>query len=242
MEIYIAADKQEGGAIAFDCLSHEITENGAETLGLATGSTPLSLYEKMVASDLDFSQMTSVNLDEYVGLNSDHPQSYHYFMNEHLFSKKPFKKSYVPDGSKPEKEATESYDAIIAAHPIDVQILGLGQNGHIAFNEPGTSFDSTTHKVSLTENTIQANKRFFADEKDVPREAYSMGIQSIMSAKTIILMAYGEQKSKAVKAMIEGPVTEELPASILQKHDHAIIIVDKAAAALLSDTVSFANK
>lgn len=133
--------------------------------------------------------MTSVNLDEYVGLPEGNPQSYHQFMKDNLFNKKPFKHSYVPDGNAADiEQAAKDYDQIIADNPIDIQILGIGRNGHIGFNEPGSSFDSTTHKVHLTESTIEANKRFFDDEKDVPRYAISMGIGSIMKGKQIILM------------------------------------------------------
>lgn len=242
MKLYFAKDKEDGGKIAFDLLHQEVEKNGVTTLGLATGSTPLSLYDNMIESDMDFSEMISINLDEYVGLDANHPQSYHYFMDENLFSKKPFKKSYVIDGTKDEKEATEAFDEIIEEHPIGLQILGIGNNGHIAFNEPGTSFDSTTHKVELTEDTIQANKRFFDDEKDVPRAAYTMGIKSILSADTIILIAYGEGKAKAIQAAVEGPVIEEVPASVLQNHDNVIFIIDEGAASLLSEDITFKNK
>lgn len=187
----------------------------------------------MVKSDLDFSDMTSVNLDEYVGLSGDDTQSYRYFMNEQLFNKKPFKETFVPNGLADAEVECPHYDEIIATHPVDIQILGIGGNAHIGFNEPGTPFDSTTHKVALTEATIEANKRFFDKAEDVPRFAYSMGIQSIMGAKEIILMAYGENKAEAIKATVEGEITEEVPSSILQKHDNVVLIIDEAAAKLL---------
>ena len=148
---------------------------------------------------------------------------------EQLFNVKPFKKSYIPDGKKGE-EACAEYNQILKEHPIDLQILGLGQNGHIGFNEPGTPFTTPTHKVQLTKSTIEANKRFFDCVEDVPTEAYSMGIDSIMQAKSIILLAYGEKKADAVAKMIQGEITEDLPASILQKHPDVTIIIDEAAA------------
>lgn len=233
MNIIKVTDTQMGGKEAFKLVKNDI-ENGAKVLGLATGSSPITLYNEMTASDLDFSNMTSVNLDEYVGLQPDNEQSYHYFMNEHLFSKKPFKNSYVPDGSNPNAQAaTAAYDKIIEENPIDLQILGIGRNGHIGFNEPGSPFDGKTRKVGLTESTIEANTRFFEDEKDVPRFAYSMGIGSIMKAKKIILLAYGENKADAIAATVDGPVTEDCPASALQNHPDVTIILDDAAASKL---------
>ncbi|MGX7419021.1 glucosamine-6-phosphate deaminase [Carnobacterium gallinarum] len=232
MKIIIVKDSVEGGQKAFEFIQSGM-EKGAKVLGLATGSTPVTLYQEMVKSDLDFSDMTSVNLDEYVGLSGDDTQSYRYFMNEQLFNKKPFKETFVPNGLADAEVECPHYDEIIATHPVDIQILGIGGNAHIGFNEPGTPFDSTTHKVALTEATIEANKRFFDKAEDVPRFAYSMGIQSIMGAKEIILMAYGENKAEAIKATVEGEITEEVPSSILQKHDNVVLIIDEAAAKLL---------
>ncbi|XHB96259.1 glucosamine-6-phosphate deaminase [Lactococcus garvieae] len=220
--------------MGFDLLK-EAMDNGAKTLGLATGSTPVEFYNQIVKSDLDFSDMTSVNLDEYVGLDGSDEQSYRYFMSKHLFNEKPFKENFLPNGKAADLEAeTKAYDQIIAEHPIDFQILGIGQNGHIGFNEPGTSFEETTHVVDLQESTIKANARFFENEEDVPRQAISMGIASIMAAKSIVLMAYGESKAEAIKGMVEGEITEDMPASILQKHADVVVIADEAAAALLS--------
>ncbi len=233
MNVQIVSDKQAGGQAGFHVFE-EALQNGAKVLGLATGSTPVTIYEQLAASDLDFSQLTSVNLDEYVGLNADHPQSYHYFMQDHLFNAKPFAHSYVPDGSNLDAaQATQDYDAIIAANPIDLQLLGLGKNGHIGFNEPGTDPESTTHKVALTESTIEANARFFDHADDVPRYAYSMGIGSILQAKQILIVAYGEAKAAAVAAMIQGPVTPDVPASYLQTHPNVTVILDEAAASQL---------
>ncbi|KRK81044.1 glucosamine-6-phosphate deaminase [Companilactobacillus nodensis] len=233
MNIIKVKDQDLGGKEAFNIIATAI-KNGAKVLGLATGSSPITMYNEMTNSDIDFSNMTSVNLDEYVGLKADNDQSYHYFMNEHLFSKKPFKNSYVPDGSNPDAAAaTSEYDKIIADNPIDVQVLGIGRNGHIGFNEPGSPLDGKTSKVALTESTIEANKRFFDDEKDVPRYAYSMGIGSIMKAKKIILVAYGENKADAIAKTVNGPVTEDVPASALQNHPDVTLILDDAAASKL---------
>lgn len=230
MEIIHVENDLEGGKIAFEILKKEI-EDGAEVLGLATGSTPETLYQEIIQSDLDLTHMTSINLDEYIGLDKEDTQSYQYFMNEKLFNKKPFKNNYLPNGKAEnlEKEC-ERYDAILAEHPIDVQILGIGQNAHIGFNEPGTDFNTTTHVVDLTESTINANKRNFESVEHVPTQAVSMGIGSIMQSKKIILMAYGEDKAEAIKIMIENEITEDVPASILQNHDNVTVIIDKAAA------------
>lgn len=233
MRIIRVQNQIEGGQVAFSLLKDEMAK-GAKTLGLATGSTPLAFYDEIRKSDLDFSDMTSVNLDEYVGLAADNDQSYHYFMQENLFRAKSFKESFLPNGLASDlQEETRRYDQVIAEHPIDFQILGIGHNGHIGFNEPGTSFDVTTHVVNLAEDTIKANSRFFDSTDDVPKQAISMGIQSIMQSKMIVLMAYGQGKADAIKQMIEGPVTEDLPASVLQKHPNVVVIVDEAAASAL---------
>ena len=230
MKVIVSKDNIEGGTKAFEIIK-EGMENGAKVLGLATGSSPISLYSDMCDSDLDFSEMTSINLDEYYGLSPENPQSYHYFMQKHLFDQKPFKKTYIPNGlAKNIDEEVEKYNKIIQENPIDIQILGIGHNGHIAFNEPGTPFGSLTHKVDLTESTIKANSRFFNNEKEVPRQAICMGLRSIMQAKKIVLLAYGPSKQDALKALIEGPVTEKVPASILQDHPDVTIICDEIAA------------
>lgn len=235
MKVIVVKDKVIGGAKAFELFNDGI-KNGAKVLGLATGSSPLTLYSNMVNSGLNFENMISINLDEYVGLTPDNDQSYHYFMQKNLFDKKPFKHSYVPDGTTNDVAAAcKEYDEIIKKNPIDIQLLGIGRNGHIAFNEPGTSFDSTTHEVKLTENTIKANSRFFDKIDDVPKSAICMGIANIMSAKKIVLLAFGEKKADAIKKTVEGPITEDVPASVLQKHPDVTIICDEAAAAELSD-------
>lgn len=233
MQIIRVANAEEGGKKAFELIK-EGMNNGAKVLGLATGSTPETLYKEMTASDVDFTEMTSVNLDEYVGLGGEDEQSYRYFMNKHLFDKKPFKETFVPNGKAEDLDAASAeYEKIIDAHPVDIQILGIGQNGHIGFNEPGTPLDSLTHVVELTESTINANKRYFDKVEDVPTRAVSMGIGSIMKGKKMILMAYGEAKAEAIKGMIHGPVTTDMPASALQNHQDVVVIIDDAAASKL---------
>ena len=225
-------DKVEGGKKAFEIIKEEL-EAGLKVIGLPTGSTPETMYEEIRESDLDFSDVIAINLDEYIGLDSEHPQSYHYFMNENLFKAKPFKETYMPNGLGSEEEETKAYDKVIEENPIDLQILGIGSNAHLGFNEPGSSFEGRTAKVKLTEETIEANKRFFESADDVPSHAYSMGLASIMSADKIILLAYGENKADAIAKAINGPVTEEVPASILQKHKDVIFILDEPAASKL---------
>ena len=233
MQIIRVANAEEGGKKAFELIK-EGMNNGAKVLGLATGSTPETLYKEMTASDVDFTEMTSVNLDEYVGLGGEDEQSYRYFMNKHLFDKKPFKETFVPNGKAEDLDAASAeYEKIIDAHPVDIQILGIGQNGHIGFNEPGTPLDSLTHVVELTESTINANKRYFDKVEDVPTRAVSMGIGSIMKGKKMILMAYGEAKAEAIKGMIDGPVTTDMTASALQNHQDVVVIIDDAAASKL---------
>lgn len=233
MRIIKVNNPDVGAQRAFEIYEDALAK-GTQVLGLATGATPIKLYEKFVDSSLDFSDLTAINLDEYVGLTPQDPQSYHYFMQQHLFQYKPFKQTFIPDGASDDiEQAAKAYDDIIAQHPIDLQLLGLGQNGHIGFNEPGTPFNSTTHVVNLTESTIAANARFFDNPAAVPTQAISMGIASVMSAKKILLLAFGEAKAAAVAAMVNGPVTEALPASILQEHADVTIIIDDAAASKL---------
>ena len=197
MNIIEVKDQVEGGKIAFDLLKEKLQE-GAQTLGLATGSSPLEFYKQIRESDLDLSSLTSVNLDEYVGLTGDDPQSYRYFMEKNLFDAKPFKESYLPLGvEETADQEVERYNQILQEHPVDLQILGIGRNGHIGFNEPGTPFDSQTHLVQLDASTIEANSRFFDKIEDVPTQAISMGIANILAAKSIVLFAYGESKAQS---------------------------------------------
>ena len=233
MKIHVVNNQVDGAVLAVDLLREKLA-NGAKVLGLATGSSPLEFYSVLRESDLDFSDVTSVNLDEYVGLGEDSDQSYVHFMKENLFNAKPFKQSFLPNGLANDlTEEIARYNQILADHPVDFQILGIGRNGHIGFNEPGASFDAVTRVVDLAPSTIEANARFFAHSEDVPKQAISMGIANIMAAKTIVLMAYGEEKADAIKAMVEGEATEEVPASILQKHNDVVLIIDQAAASKL---------
>ncbi len=231
MKIELVKDATAGGKKAAEYFL-AAKQRGVKTFGLATGGTPVTTYAALVAGPIDFSDAVSLNLDEYVGLGANDPQSYAAYMQAHLFEKKPFAASYLPNGlaSDPAAECAR-YDQLVAANPIGLQLLGIGENGHIGFNEPETSFTSTTHLVNLTESTIKANARFFEREDQVPRQALSMGIGTIMQAKQIILEAYGEKKAAAIKAMVKGPVTEAVPASVLQRHENVIVIVDPAAAA-----------
>ncbi|HHG6295413.1 TPA: glucosamine-6-phosphate deaminase [Streptococcus suis] len=234
MKIHVVNNQVEGATVALDILREKLN-GGAKVLGLATGSSPLEFYRLIRESDLDFSDVTSVNLDEYVGLGEESDQSYIHFMKENLFNDKPFKQSYLPNGLATDVVAeTEHYNKILAEHPVDFQILGIGRNGHIGFNEPGAPFDGQTHLVELAPSTIEANARFFDNPEDVPKQAISMGIANIMAAKTIVLMAYGQEKADAIKATVEGAVTEDVPASVLQNHDNVILILDQAAASKLT--------
>lgn len=187
--------------------------------------------------DLDFSKVTTINLDEYKGLGPDNDQSYRYFMNTNLFDHVNIDKSrtFVPDGLEPDpQKACAAYNEIIRSHGgIDLQLLGLGRNGHIGFNEPGAAFEKETHCVDLTESTIEANKRFFACEEDVPKQAYTMGIKNIMQAKKILLIAGGEEKAEALRNSLYGPITPSVPASILQLHNDVTVIADEAALSLI---------
>lgn len=232
IEIVVVKDAKEGGKKAFELVKQSL-EDGMKVIGLPTGSTPETMYAELRDSDLDFSDVTAINLDEYIGLPADHEQSYAHFMKEELYNAKPFKETHIPDGLASEEEETTRYNKVIEDNPIDLQILGIGTNAHLGFNEPGSSFDSLTEKVELTEDTIEANKRFFESADEVPRYAYSMGLASIMSADKILLLAYGENKAEAIANAVNGPVTEDVPASILQKHGNVVFIIDEDAASKL---------
>ncbi len=242
MIVVTAKDYDEMSMKAYEAMKKVLTEKPDATLGLATGSTPVGLYKLMIADyeagKISYKDMTSINLDEYVGLPVTHPESYRAFMNRNLFDHIDIKKenTHVPDGLNPDlAAAADAYTAYIAAHPADVQILGIGSNGHIAFNEPGTPFDSHTHVVTLKEGTRKDNARFFDNDIDkVPTHAVTMGLKDIMSAKFIILLASGAGKANAVKEMIKGPVSENCPASILQTHPNVLVVTDEAAAYYLN--------
>lgn len=205
----------------------EAKNNGATTFGLATGGTMEPLYAKICKTDIDFSQCISFNLDEYVGLEATHKQSYAYYMNKHLFNQKPFLASYLPDGLAVDPlMETARYEGLLQQYPLDFQLLGIGQNGHIGFNEPGTSFASLTHLVTLEESTRQANARFFSTIDEVPTQAYTMGIQSIMRAKCILLLAVGEAKREVLERLVASDYTEDVPATALSKHPNVMVLTD----------------
>ena len=241
MQIIKVNDYEALSRKAAAILGAEILHNPEAVLGLATGSTPVKTYQYLISwykdGLLDFSHATTVNLDEYRGLSSDDPQSYRHFMNEKLFHHINIDKNrtFIPDGSEPDaQKACQDYeDTVRTLGYADIQLLGLGNNGHIGFNEPDDSFSSRTQLVKLTDSTIEANKRFFASIDDVPKEAYTMGIGTIMKAKKILLIANGKSKAEAIRKTCLGPVTPRVPASILQFHPDVTIIVDEEAGRLL---------
>ena len=237
MRIYCCENYEDMSRKAANVIAAQMINKPNSVLGLATGSTPIGTYKNLVdryeQGDIDFSDITTVNLDEYKGLSVDHDQSYRYFMNDNLFSKVniDISRTHVPNGMEPDADkACEEYNSIIeSVGGIDLQLLGLGHNGHIGFNEPSDSFDKLTHCVDLTESTIEANKRFFEKVEDVPRQAYTMGIKTIMSAKKVLMVACGEDKADIIAKAFAGPITPEVPASILQLHPDVILVGDKAA-------------
>lgn len=217
----------------------EILKKDNVTLGLATGSSPVGLYKHLVKAYQNgqtFKHVSTVNLDEYVGIERDHSQSYYHFMFEHLFKHVDVKYEniHIPFGQDSSKKMIQDYEEFLSNHPQDLQVLGIGSNGHIGFNEPGTSFDSTVHVIELKKETREDNARFFDSIEDVPSHAITMGIQDIMRAKEIVLIATGEKKAQAVYEMVYGKITEEVPCTILQKHENVIVIVDKEAGKLLN--------
>src|SRR5699024_11188201 len=241
MKIIKVKDYQEMSRLASEQVIDKINNTEEPVLGLATGSTHEGLYQNLIDANhnnlVSLKNVTTCNLDEYIGLASDDPNSYNYFMNEKLFKHIDIEPSntHLPNGKATdiEQECQDYEDLIKKTGIVNLQILGLGVNGHIAFNEPGTSFSSRTQKTELVEETIEANARFFDRKEDVPTHAITMGIESIMESEEIILLASGKNKAKAIKQLVEGEVTEDFPASILQKHPHATIIVDQDAASLL---------
>lgn len=238
MKIIKCKDYEEMSKRAASYIRAIVTLKPNAVLGLATGSTPISTYKQLIecynVGKLDFSEIISINLDEYVGLDDKNDQSYRYFMNENLFNHINIKKenTYVPNGIAKDLEAEcKRYDDIIEKFgPIDLQLLGLGQNGHIGFNEPDNHFSFETHVVSLTENTIMANKRFFNSIDEVPKKAITMGIYPIINAKNVLMVASGKVKADAVEKIVKGNITPECPASILKYHKNFVLIVDEEAA------------
>ena len=245
MRVIVTDSYEEMSMAAAKVVAGQIYLKPDSVLGLATGSTPLMMYGNLVAVHqtigLDSSEVTSFNLDEYIGLTPDNPQSYHYFMQQNFFKDINIRPEniYIPDGMAEDIKAEgHRYDALIEAHGgIDLQILGIGANAHIGFNEPDIKFEATTHRVKLDENTIQANSRFFQTLDEVPRYAISMGIKTIMLAEKVLLLASGKNKAEAVYKAVCGSISPEAPASILQLHRDVVFIIDREAAALLPPEV-----
>ena len=240
MIIYRAKDYKDMSRKAANIISAQVIMKPNCTLGLATGSTPVGIYDQLTEwykkGDLDFSAVHSVNLDEYRGLPKENDQSYYYFMHKNLFDRVNIRSenTNVPNGMEPDAEKEcRRYEKLIAdLGGIDLQLLGLGHNGHIGFNEPGEAFEKETHCVDLQERTIEANKRFFESADEVPRQAYTMGIKTIMQAKKILVAVSGEDKAEIVKKAFFGPVTPTVPASILQMHNDVTVVADEAALSL----------
>lgn len=240
MKVVVVANFDSMSAEVAKIVYGQISKKPHSVLGLATGSSPLGVYKLLVEyhkMGADFSKVTTFNLDEYVGLRPDHPQSYRWYMEENFFSKVNIKKeqTVIPNGVAEDLEAEclRYEDLIKQAGGIDLQLLGIGSNGHIGFNEPGSEFGTITRVVDLAESTIKDNSRFFESIDEVPTQAISMGIKTIMQAKEIILMASGGSKADAIYAAVYGPVTTEVPASVLQLHPAATLVVDQAAASKL---------
>ena len=235
MKIYQTKNYDDLSRVAANLIGAQIIQKPDSVLGLATGSSPIGTYRRLVEGynngDLDFSQIRTVILDEYRGLPRENDQSYYYFMHENLFNHVNIKESHLPDGTNPDSDAEcKRYEAVInSMGGIDLQLLGLGHNGHIGFNEPADNFPKYTHCVDLQESTIEANKRFFESIDDVPRQAYTMGIGTIMNAKRIVIIVSGEDKAEIVNKAFFGPVTPQVPASILQFHPDVCLVADAAA-------------
>ena len=240
MKVIIVENYEEMSAKAAEILTGIVKNNPKAVLGLATGSSPIGTYQNMAKDHKEngtsYKDVVTVNLDEYVGLTADHNQSYAYFMYENLFKNidVPLQNTNLPSGSANDLQAEcDRYNALLEQYQQDVQVLGLGSNGHIGFNEPGTPFDSVTHLVDLTENTIKDNSRLFDSIDEVPRQALSMGIKNIMNAKSILVVVSGKNKAAAVYGMVKGEITPNLPASVLQLHPFVTVICDKDAASML---------
>ncbi len=236
-KVYVYDDYEGVSQKAFEVME-EIIKLGKVTLGLATGSSPVGLYKRLVEANkkgLSFKDVQTFNLDEYVGLSKNHDQSYYHFMFEQLFKHVDIDVNnvHLPKGEGSLEEVAAEYEAMLVQNPLDIQLLGVGSNGHIGFNEPGTSFDSTVHVVRLKEETRQDNARFFKSIDEVPNFAITMGIQDIMRAKQVLLIASGKNKAVAIKEMLEGKIREDVPCTILQKHHDVIVVLDKEAASLI---------
>ena len=236
MNVVVTENYEAMSAAAANVIAEQLKSKPDSVLGLATGTTPIGLYAELVkacdAGEISFANAQSFNLDEYRGLPGTHDQSYRYFMQDNLFDHVDID---VPDGSMEDAQAAcDAYEQAIAqAGGVDLQLLGLGHNGHIGFNEPCDSFPVSTHCVKLTESTIQANSRLFDSADEVPREAYTMGIGTIMKARKILLVVNGAAKAEIVRDVLQGPVVPQVPASVLQLHPNVTVVLDKEAAAAL---------
>ncbi len=239
MKVIITENYDTMSKKAAEIMTELVKNNPNAILGLATGSSPIGMYKQMAIdckNGVSYKNVSTVNLDEYVGLTADHDQSYAYFMRTNLFDHLDIdqKNTNLPCGSAPDAKAEcDRYNALLDEMKQDVQVLGLGSNGHIGFNEPGTPFDSLTHLVELTESTIKDNSRLFKSIDEVPRQALSMGIKNIMQAKSILMVVSGKNKAEAVRGMVKGEITPNLPASVLQLHPFVTVVCDKDAASLL---------
>ena len=244
MEVLIFKSAEESSRYASKLMANVVTKKPKAVLGLATGSTPLPLYEELIrkhkSEDLDFSEVTTFNLDEYIGLKGDHPCSYRYFMKDNLFDHINVKEEniHIPCGITDDIPATcAAYEEDIKqAGGIDIQVLGLGSDGHIGFNEPTSSLSSRTRIKTLTQKTCEDNARFFKSLDDVPRHCITMGIGTIMESNEIILLAHGKAKAEAVKHLVEGPISAMWPATALQMHQHVKVLLDEDAASSLTQT------
>ena len=243
MRLIRAKDYQDASRKVANIISAQVILKPDCVLGLATGSSPLGAYSQLIKwneqGDVDFSQTKTVNLDEYVGLAADHDQSYSYFMHHNFFDHINIdpNNTNLPNGLE-QDEAKESarYDKVIQdLGGVDLQLLGIGANGHIGFNEPADEFVTGTHRVDLTASTIEANSRFFENESMVPRQAYTMGMLSIMQAKRVVMIATGKNKAQAVYDAFCGPVTPQMPASIMQLHPDFVLVADEDALSLVGD-------
>ncbi|WP_051029588.1 glucosamine-6-phosphate deaminase [Brevibacillus massiliensis] len=243
MRLVITDDYMEMSRKAAEWIAGEMKQKPGLVLGLATGSTPIGMYKELIEmyrkGQIDFSQVTTFNLDEYVGLHPEHPQSYHAYMWKHFFSHININKEHVnipPGRFENEKDVCSRYDEKIKkSGGIDIQILGIGRNGHIGFNEPDSSLSIKTHIVNLALETIEANSRFFPQKDEVPKQAITMGLGSIMEAKTILLLANGRDKAAAIAKTLMGKVSTQIPASLLQLHPNVTMIMDKEAACFVTE-------
>ena len=240
MKVVVTKNYDEMSQKAFEVMKSVLDGKPDAILGLATGSTPIGLYKNMIRdheeNGTSYKRVKTVNLDEYAGLDYSSDQSYVYFMRDNLFDHIDIKleNTNIENGTAKDRAAEcARYNALLDQMQQDIQVLGIGSNGHIAFNEPGTPFGSVTHIVDLTESTIKDNSRLFKSIDEVPRQAFTMGLKNIMNAKKILVLANGANKAKAVYAMVKGEVTEQVPASVLQLHPNVILICDEAAASLL---------